>query len=75
MKTFTRKNTATEETTVLDFNAAVDQFIEDNLIYAGEDITELDEWLSDMSTVFETRSMLDEVDTEIDAGHFIYQLN
>lgn len=62
--TFTR--VAKDQTTVeLSFNKAVDQFITDNYTYATADGTidpseiSLDEFVNDMSSVFEARSMLE----------------
>lgn len=78
----TRTDKATGEVTTLSFEDAVDQFIRDNLTYAistGADIDpeEIEEYLSDMSTVFETRNMLNDFeagdDTELDAGLAIYK--
>ena len=87
MTTIKREDKATGAITVYtDLNAAVDQFITDNYnaqvayLTAEEDTETLEElgsledWLTDMPTVFETQSMLDglEEDTEATAGSFIY---
>lgn len=74
--TYTRTNKETEESTVLSFNDAVDQFIEDNLIYAEVDDITVEEAQNDMSTVFESQFILKSVEEDgIDAGHFIYTKN
>jgi hypothetical protein len=73
--TFTRKDKQTGETTILSFDQAVDQFIRDNYDYAqAEDAGSVEEYLNDMSTVFETQSALSE-GGELDAGYFIYTSN
>lgn len=73
--TFLRRDKQTNESNVLMFDQAVDQFILDNLNYAQlEDGITPEEALSDMATVFETRSALDGND-ELDAGYFIYAKN
>lgn len=75
MITFTRKNKETGETTTLSPREAVDQFIRDNYDYAqAEDAGPVEDYLTDMSTVFDTQSILDEQD-EVDAGYFIYTKN
>lgn len=74
--TYTRTNKETEESTVLSFNDAVDQFIEDNLIYAEVDDMTVEEALTDMSTVFESQFILESIEEDgLDAGHFIYTKN
>ena len=75
MKTFTRTNKENGETTLLEFSAAVDQLIVDNLVYAGEDVSGIEDWLSDMSTVFEAREILTSSVIGVDAGDFIYLAN
>jgi len=73
--TFTRKDKQTGETTILKFDEAVDQFIKDNFDYAqAEDAGSVEDYLNDMSTVFETQSVLSD-GGEIDAGYFIYTSN
>jgi len=73
--TFTRTDKHTGESTVLAFDAAVDQFIRDNFDYAqAEDAGSVEDYLNDMSTVFETQSVLSD-GGEIDAGYFIYKSN
>ena len=72
---YTRTNKQTNEVTTLTFGEAVDQFIIDNLHYASEeDAMTVEEALGDMSTVFESQSMLKAllIGDTADAGHFIY---
>lgn len=60
--------------TVLPFDEAVDQFIKDNHTYA-EIEDDVDEYLSDMSTVFETQGILRDMEGgSVDAGHYIYSV-
>jgi hypothetical protein len=68
----TRTSKETGEATKLTLDEAVDQFIRDNHAYEGiED--DVEDFLEDMPTVFETRGMLEIISAEgVDAGHFIY---
>lgn len=80
METFTRTNKATGEKTTLPYLEAVDQLIRDNYEYEyltnPEDIGNVEDWLNDMSTVFESRSLLEDTDEYgLDAGDFIYTKN
>ena len=84
MTTIKREDTATGTITVFtDMNAAVEQFIKDGFMAEFEYMTGLDEidelgeiedWLNDMTTVFETRHMIDSLEGEetLEAGAFIY---
>lgn len=72
--TITRTSKATGEVTTLTFDAAVDQFIRDNHAY-GEIEDDVEDYLTDMSTVFETQSMIKGIEGELDAGDYIYTKN
>ena len=74
MTTFTRTSKATGEVTALTLDAAVDLFIRDNHAY-GEVKDNVEDYLSDMSTVFETQSMIEDMEGELDAGDYIYTKN
>lgn len=73
METITRMSKATGEKSILFFDDAVDQFIRDNHKY-GEVEEDVETYIDDMVTVFETREMLNMMDEEgVDVGEFIYR--
>lgn len=75
----TRTDKKTGDQTVLTMDEAVEQFIIDNLAYAGElenkTVGDIQDYLSDMSTVFETRSVLEGLEDgeEADTGISTYK--
>ena len=82
MQSYTRTNKKTGDTTELDLNRAIHNFITDSFNYAVrttpdmEEDAELDDYLDDMLTNLETSSMLQGMDDEgVDAGDFIYTKN
>ena len=74
MKTFTRISKETGQKCTLTFEQAVGRFIIDNVNYGSPEDMNAEEWLEDMSTVFEAQSMLKESD-ELDAGYYLYVAN
>lgn len=78
---YIRTDDTTGEKAVLDFSDAVDQLLRDSFIYAedtkqdDDDLGTVDEWLVDMSSVFEAQNMLralDNTSADVPAGYFTY---
>ncbi len=75
MTTIRREDTVTGNITVYaNIEDAIDQYITD-MYESIEDVEgELEDWLNDMQTVFETRHAMEKLEEgdELKAGNFIY---